>query len=722
MKTGGRHRVPVVMQMEATECGAASLTMVMAYYGLWLPLSQVRYECGVSRDGSNLKNVARAARERGMNVKAFSVEPEDLKEVVLPAIAHWEFQHFVVVTGVSGKKVYINDPAQGRISMSLEEAGKHLTGVVLQLVPSDDFQKGGEKPSIAGFVAKRLRGAGEALMFTFLTGLVMAAAGIVVPILYQIFMDDIITGRNSQWFPLFLILFGLVTVVKFLAMLLQCIYSRAFRMKLSITGNTSFLQHLLRLPMRFFWQHSTGDLIMRQESSSSVASRLVEKLAPLVINVVLLFIYLIYMIRYNTVLAGVAVLVSLLNLVIVRIVADRQADMMRVVARNEGKLMSATMSGMFNIESVKAAGAEDAFFNRWAGEYAACHNSKVRMNTTVAYIGSLPKLLTDISNTVVLGIGVWYILHGGMTVGMLMAFQSLMGLFLDVSSGANDTFGEMLGMKSDMERMEDVFNSETDAAVTGQSENAADMDGKLDGRLELKNVTFGYSRLAEPVIKDFSLVIEPGRSVALVGGTGSGKSTIGKIIAGVNQPWSGDVLYDGLHQSEISRQTFVNSVALIDQDHVIFQGTVADNVKMWDSSIEDFAMIMACDQAQLHEDIMARAGAYDSPVNDNGSNFSGGQCQRIEAAAALVREPVILVMDEATSALDTKTEEALMSSVRATGTTLVIVAHRLSTIRDCDEIIVLDHGRVAERGTHDELMKSRGYYFDLMNADNGTPE
>lgn len=716
MRTGGKHRVPVIMQMESAECGAASLAMILAYYGKWLPLGQVRYDCGVSRDGSSLRNVSMAARNYGLQTKAYSIESlDDLKELPLPCIAHWNFEHFVVVTGIGKDKVFINDPARGKIKASAQEADEAMTGVVLTFTPGPDFKRGGHRASISSFVVERLQGAKEALLFTFITGMIIAFAGVAAKIFTQVFADDILTRRNPEWFPLFMILFGSLFLVQTVTQLISDIYSRAFRMKLSIIGNSSFLRQLFRLPMRFFEQHVPGDLLMRQKSAATVASSLVGKLAPVVTNVTLLVIYLFFMMRYNLVLAGVAALSTVINLLMTRLVAGKQVDLIRVSERRKGRMMSNTMASLLNIESVKAAGAEKEFFRRWANVYAESYNADVNINRTVAYLGTLPSLLVTISNTVVLGLGAWYIIAGEMSVGMLMAFQGIMASFTGSSNSIVGTFNSLLTMRSNMERMEDVYRSETDPALSTDSSLKEEWRGKLGGEVELRNVSFGYNRLDPPLVDNFNLTVKLGRSVALVGPTGCGKSTVANIIAGINQPWSGEVLYDGLPLSKIDRSTFVNSVAVVSQGHFVFSGTVADNIKMWDGTIEDFAMILACYQAQIHKDIASRPDAYESEMNEGGSNFSTGQLQRMEIAAALVREPIILILDEATSALDARTESLVMNAVKEMGITLIIVAHRLSTVRDCDEIIVMEKGKAVERGNHEELMALRGKYYGLMS-------
>lgn len=716
-KTGGRHKVPMMMQMEATECGAASLAMILAYHGLWKPLADVRYDCGVSRDGSSLGNVNKAAKALGMATQAYRIaKPSDLEKVQLPCICHWEFNHFIVVTGISKKYIYVNDPARGKLRLTYEEFDRGMTGVILTMKPSESFRKAGKPASIVSFAKERLSGAREALIFTFLTGLLLTITGAIMPLLTQVFADDILTQRHPDWFLPFMGVFCLLLVAQVGVTLLSGIYMRKFEMKLSVIGNASFLWHVLHLPIDFFTQRSSGDIVTRQRTASGIASSLVGQLAPFVTNVVLILLYLFFMLRYSLALTGVVVGITLVNMLLVRLIAERQTDMSRQVLRNEARLSGVTMASLNCIETIKAAGAENSFFRRWTGYFATSYNSIVRMNSTLAYFNTLPQLLTLLGNTLVLAIGTYYILNGAFTVGMLMAFQSFMASFNAPVGEIADTMSNLITMRSNMERMEDVYRSDPDVAVTAPASLVGNTHGKLTGKLELRNVTYGYSRLAPPLFSDFNLTLEKGRSVAIVGGSGCGKSTLAKIIAGLYQPWSGEVLYDGKPLTQIPRPEFVNSVAMIDQDITLFEGTLAENIKMWDTSMEDFAMVIAAMQADIHHDIAGRPDAYDMHITEGGTNLSGGQRQRVEIATALVREPALLIMDEATSALDAVTEERIMKAIRRMNLTLVIVAHRLSTIRDCDEIIVMDHGHVAERGTHEELMKKQGCYFELMKS------
>lgn len=705
--------VPVMMQMEATECGAASLAMVLASYGRWVPLEKMRVDCGVSRDGSNALNIVKAARLHGLTTRGGRVALEDLKGLPMPCILHWEYNHFVVMTGFRGGKYYLNDPARGRVKLPQKEVESCYSGVALVFEPNEEFVKEGRQASIMGFVRRRLKGAKKAFFITMLTGLLLTLSTLALPIFSQYYLDKILPGVHPEkiW-PFFALLIG-VMLYQLAVQLVQGTYENRLLMKLGIQANSQFLWHSLRLPMRFFSQRYVGDIITRMRGAESIPQTLVRNLAPVAVNVVLVVIYLVFMLLYSAPLSLIAIGASLVNLLVVRIITSRQVDISRVMERESGVLDGVTMSSIRGIETIKAAGAEGGFFDRWAHQYARASNARLKSDQTQTSLGAIPRLVGFVADNLILAVGAYYIMTGHLTVGMLMAFQGFMGSYMQPVNELINSLQSILNMRTQMERMEDVYRTEPDVVST--LDDKRDMgSGKLMGKVEMRNVTFGYTPMRPPLLKNFSLTMEPGHSVAFVGASGCGKSTLAKLISGLYDPWEGTILYDGKPRKEINRSVFVNSVAVIDQDVVLFDGTVADNVKMWDESIEDFSMILACNDVQMHEEIAARPKAYDTPVIENGKNFSGGQQQRLEIAAALAKEPTVLIMDEATSALDADTEQKVMRSIRNLGVSFIVIAHRLSTIRECDEIIVLDEGEVVERGTHEELMAKEGMYYELM--------
>ena len=714
LKTGAA-KVPVVMQMEALECGAASLTMILAYYGKWLPLEQVRADCGVSRDGSNAKNVLKAARSYGLTAKGYRYEPEGLKKNgTFPCIIHWNFNHFVVLNGFKGNKAYLNDPAKGGYSVSMETFDKSFTGICLMFAPGESFEPGGKPKSVLSFARKRLKGAGAAIAFVALTTVISSLIGIINPAFSRIFLDRLLTGSNPEWFLPFIFAFAGMGAARLIVEWIQAVYSMKINGKLSVVGSAEYMWKVLRMPMEFFSQRMAGDIQQRQTMNASVAQSLVQTFAPLALNAIMMFFYLIVMIRYSFLLTLVGLASIVINIAVSRIISRKRINVTRVQMRDSGKLAGATVAGIEMIETIKASGAENGFFEKWAGYQASVNTQQVRFERLNQYLGMIPAFVSSLANTAVLILGVYFTINGEFTVGMIMAFQGFLSSFTAPAQTLISAGQTLQEMRARMERVEDVMEYPTDVNYDNDAVSEDAEYDKLSGKVELKNVTFGYSRLAEPLIKDFSLTLKTGGRVAFVGASGCGKSTLSKLISGLYKPWSGEILFDGKPIEKIDRSVFTGSLAVVDQDVILFEDTIANNIKMWDNSIEDFEMIMAARDAQLHEDIMQRDGGYNYKISESGKDFSGGQRQRMEIARVLAQDPTIIILDEATSALDAKTEYEVVKSIKDRGITCIVVAHRLSTIRDCDEIIVLDNGVVAERGTHEELYAKNGVYTSLV--------
>ena len=711
----GKVKVPVVMQMEALECGAASLTMILAYYGKWIPLEQVRADCGVSRDGSNAKNILKAARSYGLAAKGYRYEPEGLKENgKFPCIIHWNFNHFVVLDGFKGSKAYINDPAKGSYSVPMEIFDKSFTGICLMFEPAESFEPGGAPKSILTFAKKRLKEAKTAMVFVALTTLITALLGIITPAFSRIFMDRLLTGENPEWFLPFIFALGGISVMQLIVEWIKAVYSLKINGQLSAVGSTAYMWKVLRMPMEFFSQRMAGDIQQRQRMNASVAQSLVETFAPLALNTVMLMFYFVVMLRYSLILTLVGVASIVINLVVSRIISNKRMNITRVQMRDAGKLAGATVAGIEMIETIKASGAENGFFEKWAGYQASVNTQQVRFERLNQYLGMIPELVSSLANIAVLILGVYFTINGKFTVGMIMAFQGFLGSFTAPAQTLISAGQTLQEMRAQMERIEDVMEYPTDVNCDRDDLSEDAEYSKLSGSVELKNVTFGYSHLAEPLIRDFNLTLKTGSRVAFVGTSGCGKSTLSKLISGLYKPWEGEILFDGKPIEKIDRSVFTGSLAVVDQDIILFEDTIANNIKMWDDSIEDFEIIMAARDAQLHEDIMQRDGGYSYKITEGGKDFSGGQRQRMEIARVLAQDPTIIILDEATSALDAKTEFEVVRSIKDRGITCIVVAHRLSTICDCDEIIVLDNGEVVERGTHDELYAKGGVYTQLV--------
>ena len=702
-------KVPMVMQMEAVECGAASLAMILAYYGKWLPLEQVREACSVSRDGSSMKNILLAAKTYGLEPSAYKVSAENLSGME-PAIIHWNFEHFVVFKGMRKGKAYLNDPGIGPVEIPMDEFRRSFTGVAMTFELTDHFQPSGHPTSIFSYIKHNLSGANEAFWLTFIFTLLLAVVTLTLPLLTRVFFDEILSGRNAQWATIFFCLMAALALFNFIVTLWQQRYSKRIAGQLALRGNINYLRHLLRLPMNFFAMRYVGDLQQRQRLNETITHSLVEVLAPQAINVMLLVLYFILMLSYNYVLTMIGVAAALVNLAVVHHYAGQRLNMVRSTQQSMGKYYSATVSCLENIESIKAAGAEEGFFQYWSGLWSRMFNKQREMHIQQSEMSLLPTLTSNLLTMAVLLVGAWYILQGDLSVGMLMAFQGFMTAFMAPVEKIVNAGQQLLEMRSQIERVDDVMKYPEDWHADGEHSEA----GKLLGELELRDVTFGYNRTQPPLIDHFNLHLRAGESVAFVGSSGCGKSTLAKLISGLYKPWSGEILFDGRPIESISSDELTNSIAVVDQNIVLFDDTLSQNIRMWDQSIEDFAILMACSDAQVHSDIMNRPEGLATKVVRGGKNFSGGQCQRFEIATALAREPMILIMDEATSALDPTTEDLVMRHIREMGITQIVVAHRLSTIRDCDHIIVMDAGHVVQQGTHEQLMQQDGLYRQLM--------
>ena len=713
----GVARVPQVMQMESLECGAAALAMVLAYYGKWMPLEQVRIDCGVSRDGASLENIAKAARSYGLQVEGYQRGVDALRQQgPYPCIITYD-AGYVVCCGFSGDRVHVNDPAKGSRKIAIDEFARYYGGICLTFAPTDDFVPGGKRKSTLEFARNRLSGAGVAVAFVAVTTLVAYLFEMLTPAFTRFFMDRLLTGENSDLLMPFIALLSAVAVLQVVVVAVKSVYSLKINGKMAVIGSSTFMWQVLRMPMEFFSQRQAGDIQQRKNTNAVIAETLVNTFTPLALNIAMMAFYLVVMIRYSALLTLVGIAAIVMNSLLASFISRKRVNITRVQMRDAGKLSSSTVSGIQMIETIKASGAENGYFAKWAGYQASVNAATTRFANLNLYLGMVPNFLTSLANYAVLIIGVFLVMQGQFSLGMVMAFQGYISLFMNPAMMTVKAGQVIQEMRTQMERVEDVMEYPIDPNYRDEPlADEADY-GKLEGKVELRNVTFGYARLGDPVIEDFSMTVEPGASVAFVGASGCGKSTLSKLIAGLYQPWSGEILYDDMPASAIDRSVFTGSVAVVDQDIILFEDTVSNNIRMWDESIEDFEVILAARDAQIHGDIMAREGGYEGMISEGGRDLSGGQRQRLEIARVLAVDPSVIIMDEATSALDAKTEHEVVEAVKDRGITCIIIAHRLSTVRDCDEIIVLDHGRVAERGTHDELYAKGGLYAELVSND-----
>ncbi len=715
---GNRKKVPTILQMEAVECGAASLAMICAYYKKFLPLEQLRVDCGVTRDGVKASNMLKAARRYGFQARGFRKEPADLKTMPLPAIIHWNFNHFVVLEGFTKDQVYINDPASGPRTISEEEFDLAFTGVILTFEPGPEFQTGGKKNSFIDSLRDWLSGSRVAITYLILIGLLLVIPGLIVPAFSKIFIDDILLGGKSNWLKPLLWGMGAVVILQAVLTGLQQHYLLKMETKTAVSNAGKFFWHIFRLPVEFFQQRSVGDITNRLQSNDQVAAFLSRELAKTAIGLLTIVFYFVVMLQYNVILALVSLLMASLSIAYLLYSSNKIETLNKKLLQDQGKVMGFSISGLYIIETLKASASESDFFAKWSGYHAKEINSQQRLGKTTQVLLQLPEFLSEFANVIVLFVGGLIIINGHLTIGSLIAFQGLLGSFMTPVNELTQMGMQMKQVQGDINRLEDVFKYNLDENVSREVEleNEEEAYQKLEGYIEAKELSFGYNPWDPPLIENFNLTLKPGSRVALVGGSGSGKSTVARLIAGIHQPWSGEILFDGKPRENLPRSVMVNSMAVVDQDITLFDATIKENLTMWDSTISEFNIIRAAKDACIHDDINIRDKGYDHKVSEGGANFSGGQRQRLEITRALAGNPSILILDEATSALDAHTENLVDENIRRRGCTCVIIAHRLSTIRDCDEIIVMDRGKIVERGTHDELKDAGGLYAQLISA------
>ena len=714
-----RARTPTVLQMEAVECGAAALGIVLAHFGRWVPLEELRIACGVSRDGSKASNVVKAARRYGLEAKGFKKEPQALRTTRPPMILHWNFNHFVVLEGFGKKgRVHLNDPAGGPRVVTEEELDQAFTGVVMTFQPGPEFEKRGEPPRLIPALRSRLAGTRSALAFVLLAGLALVIPGLVLPVFSRVFVDSVLLENRRDWLPP--LLWGMAAAALMTGALtwIQQIYLLRLETRMAVGASSRFLWHVLRLPSEFFSQRFAGDISSRVAINDRVAQLLSRDLATNALGTLMIVFFALILFQYDAVLTLVGIAIVSLNVAALRWVSRKRVDGNRRLAQDQGKLLGTAIGGLQTIETLKATGGESDLFTRWAGYQAKVVNGRQDLERYTQVLDAVPPMLSAVNTALILGIGGLRVMNGDMTLGGLVAFQLLMALFIAPVNRLVSLGGKLQTVEGDMNRLDDVLRYRIDPAVgSGPGDLPDGGPVKLAGHLELRNVSFGYSRLDLPLIEGLSLTLKPGSRVALVGGSGSGKSTLSRLVTGLYAPWEGEILFDGRSRAEIPPGVMTNSLAAVDQNVFLFEGSVRENLTLWDSTIPLPEVVAAAKDACIHEDVAARPGGYESPVEEGGANWSGGQRQRLEIARALVGRPSILVLDEATSALDPTTESRIDEALRRRGCTCLIVAHRLSTIRDADEILVLERGKVVQRGTHDELKGVEGPYARLISAE-----
>ncbi|MDE0245700.1 MAG: cysteine peptidase family C39 domain-containing protein [Gammaproteobacteria bacterium] len=715
-----RVATPILLQMHATECGAACLGSVLGHFGRWVPLTELREKCEVSRDGSSAASIVRAARHYGLESSGLSVRAEALKKLQLPLIVFWKFSHFVVVEGFDDRYFYLNDPATGRRRLSAEEFDKGYSGIALRFERGPDFETGGERPGLFEQLGTLLAGSWNVLAGTIASGLMLTLLALIVPVSLGFFVDSVLNS-HGPWGGVVAALIGGGILVYVLSLLKHRFLQR-LAVRISVIGYNRGLSRLLRLPVEFFDHRLLGDVTDRVSSIDRVAKNLTEQFLVLLIDMAMSTVLLVAMLAYDIVLGLIVVLLGLLHALLARFVGARRAVRIEAMRREQGLLIGVGMQMLSHADNLRMTGSDDRFFSRWSGQQARELHARQLCSELGQVDTALPGLIAALRSAAILGVGAFMVMAGGMTLGTLVGVYILAEMFLAPVGRFLEFAEKRQALETDLQRLEDISKTAPDPVFGRRSPESASIptfNGRLQlaGQLELKDVTFGFNRSRPPLLKDFNLVLKPGQRVAVVGPSGSGKSTLARLVAGIYRPWSGEILFDGHPRDEIPEEVLRRSISMVDRDVVLFSASVRDNITLWNPAVPDEAIVAATRDACIHDEILVRPHGYATEVEEGGVNFSGGQRQRLEIARALVGHPTVLILDEATSALDAATEEFVDDALRRRGVTCLIVAHRLSTVRDCDEIIVLDKGVEVQRGAHDELIADRdGTYYKLVRS------
>lgn len=709
----GRVKTPVVFQIEKAECGAASLSAIYAYYGCYLPLEKMRIEVGVSRDGCTAKSLLQAARNKGMKAEGYKTDIQGLKKLPIPSILRCNNNHFVVYEGSDKKGHYINDPETGRSRISMSELEDMFSGFVLTFIPTEKFQKNSKPATVYKYMKEKVISEGLAVASLLCIGILAVFPGMMIPFFSKIFIDEILLGGNTSWIN------GLLVIMFFTA-IMQCVlnFYRSFLLqklqnKLLMISTHGFVSRLLRLPMNFYEQRYSGDLAERASNNESVNQFIAGDLGEALLNIVTALFYLAILLMYSPLLTLIGISCVAFNLMAMKLFTEVVGINTLRMFQDRGKLIGAVLSGISITDTLKASGMESDFVSRILGYYAKIQCLDQENGKKQQLINAIPVTSQIIANILILLFGGFQVIDGKMTAGMLVAYVSLLPSFIAPMGQLLGFMEEIMSMKADFARVTDITNYELDAKFLPK-DNQIKMSTKLNGRITLNNITFGYNIMEEPLIHKLSLEVQCGSSIAIVGSSGCGKSTIYKMICGLSHPWSGEILVDDMPLKDIPQEILYASVSAVNQEVFVFSGTVKDNLTMWNKNILEEDIVRAAKDACIHDVIMQKPGGYDYMLLEGGMNLSGGQRQRLEIARALAVNPTILIMDEATSALDAITEKKIVDNIKRRGCTCIIIAHRLSAIRDCDQIIVMERGKVVRRGTHRELMGQEGVYRELL--------
>ncbi len=709
-------RTPTVLQMEATECGAASLSIILQHYGRYVPLTQLRELCGVSRDGTDAANLILAARTFGLEAKGFQKGLSTLEKMKAPAILFWEFNHFLVFEGFKDDRVALNDPALGPRTVSREDFDRSYTGIVLTMEPGPEFVRGGQAPSFWPIVRRRLTSEPSGVLFSLIAGLLLILPQLVMPIYAQIYLDEVIGNSMNQWLKPMLWAMALTIGLQVVLKHLQLIGTRRLEKRLTRRFSIGFEHQILALPERFYSQRHVSDIAGRMQINANIAEFIGGRLIPVVTGLVLLIFYLILTFLYSPWLGSLILGSTAINAIAVRLNLRAQKDASLTIQKDAAKSSSVVVNAMRDIETIKAAAIEQDVFRRFAGYQSRLLNTLQDLQLRNAKLRLIPNALTTFNEVTVLLLGFLLVIRGQLTLGMLLAAQTIAFSLKGQLESVIGFVQQLPEFEAGVLRLEDVLEQPRDPLLESDPELILNSKrSRLSGAIEIRDLSFGFVAIQPPLIKDISLSIQPGMRIALVGGSGSGKSTLAKLIAGLHQPCGGEIRFDDQTLLTIPRAVAVSSLAMVQQEIQLFGCSVRDNLTLWNQAIQERDLLEACRDAEILDVVRGLPDGLDTILSEGGRNLSGGQRQRLELARALVTNPSILIMDEATAALDADTEQRVISNLRMRGCTQIIVAHRLSTIRDADQILVMKQGQIIQQGTHEELFNDQsGPYVQLL--------
>ena len=696
-------RTPTVLQMESLECGAAALSIILGYYGRNEPLEQLRVACGVGRDGAKVSNLLRAARNFGLQATAWSTEAAELPKLPTPFMVFWNFNHFVVVEGFADGMVHLNDPASGRRQVREDDFAAAFTGVVLTFEPTKEFKTGGASGGLLKGMLGRMASDRPALAFAALAGLFMVVPGMVIPVFTRLFVDRILIDSQMSWFLPILLGLLLSTMLEAGLAWLQGSHLLRLQYKLALAATGRYFWHILHLPVLYFSQRAPGEVASRLTLNESVAKVVSGDLARALINGGLAFFFVAVMLTYDVLLTSISVAMVCVSMAAFHFAAKRTQELSITYAIAGGRLQGNASNGIAMLETLQASADDSHFYTKYMAQHALVVNANQRMETSSAQYSQVPAFLMMFNTTLILVIGGFRVMDGYLTIGMLIAYQGLVANFARPMSDLFGVLEKVQRLRGDLQRLDDVLNCDVDPLTTVPAPVHPDLSQKLSGAFELRGLRFAYSPQDLPLFDNLNLKVVAGERIGIIGASGSGKSTLARLIAGMYSPDAGDIVFDGQRRQEYARDMLVSSIAHVDQDIQFVEGTVRENLTLWDRSLTESQIVAAAKDALIHDFIMAMPKGYDTRMEENGRNLSGGQRQRLEIARALAGNPRILLLDESTSSIDAASETRILDNCRRRGCTTVIVTHRRFSLRSCDRVMVLEHGVVTEEGLFDAL-------------------